>query len=287
MPTWCLPVLSAISCSSHAPKLAMSSSARIVSLSRPAVASVPIASPSETPGFDSMSGWRHAASIVEADARSASRSMPDQRRRDEADVGQRRVAAADVGRVEEHLPNVVVMLDGIDALARVGDQREVGAGVLVDVVRDGLESRLGSGPGVGHERIGLGRRPGLRGDEDERPQRVEVVQGRGDEGRVGRVEDAQLQIALDRAERPAEDVGCEAAAAHPGDDCRREPLVIDGVAEPLEAGDLLGEVGRCVEPAETVEDAFCDARVSVQRVASRANSRVAQSSVRARSTAAA
>ena len=36
IPTPCLPVLSAMSCSSHAPKLAISSSARNVSLSRPA-----------------------------------------------------------------------------------------------------------------------------------------------------------------------------------------------------------------------------------------------------------
>ena len=69
-------MLSAISCSTHAPKLAMSPSARNVSLSRPFFASVPIARPRLTPGFDSGSGSRQAASIADADASSASRSSP-------------------------------------------------------------------------------------------------------------------------------------------------------------------------------------------------------------------
>src|SRR4051812_38497773 len=118
------------------------------------------------------------------------------------------------------------MLDGIDALAWVGDEGEVRAGVLVDVMRDGLETGLGPRPGVRHEGIRFGRRPGLRSDEDERPERVQVVQGGGDIGGISRIEDAQLEVAFDAAERSAKDIWCEAAAAHPGDDRGGEPLVI-------------------------------------------------------------
>ncbi len=48
-----------------------------------------------------------------------------------------------------------------------------------------------------------------------------------------------VEVALERAERPAQDVGGEAAAAHAGHDGRRVALVDDGVAECLEGRDLV------------------------------------------------
>ena len=125
-----------MSCSTHAPNAASSSSARKVSLSRPALASVPIASPSETPGLTRR--IRLAAGAQHGRGRGEQRVEvdPDERRRDEADVGQGRVAAADVGRVDEHLAEVVAVGDGLGAAARVGDRREVGAGPLVAMVGD-------------------------------------------------------------------------------------------------------------------------------------------------------
>ena len=120
IPTPCLPVLSAMSCSTHAPNAPISSSTRKVSLSRPALASVPMARPSERPGLRRR--IRLAAGAQHRRRRRQQRVEvdPDERRRDEADVGQRRVAAADVGRVEEDLAEVVV----------VGDDRRLPGSVM-------------------------------------------------------------------------------------------------------------------------------------------------------------
>ena len=133
--------------------------------------------------------------------------------------------------------------------------------MLVAMVRDRRESRLGPRPGVREERVGLGRRARLRGDDDERPQRIEVVEDLVDVGGVGRIEDPQLEVALGRAERPAQDVGGEAAAAHAGHDRGRVALVDDGVTEGLETRDLLREVLRSIEPAEALRDGLGDTRV--------------------------
>jgi hypothetical protein len=154
------------------------------------------------------------------------------------------------------------MGEGLHAPARVRDQREVGARVFVDVVRNGLEGFLRAIPGVGHERVGLRCRARFRGDQHERPKRVEIVERRRDVGGIRGIEDAQVQIALDGAERPAQDVGGEAAAAHAGDDRGREALVVDGVAEAFETGGPLGEVGGGIEPAETVGDRLRDPRIA-------------------------
>ena len=186
---------------------------------------------------------------------------PDQRRRHEPDVGERRVAAADVRRVEEDLAEVVVVLDRVEALARVRDGGEEGAGTVIDVVPDGVEGVLDALPLVGEEGVRLGRRAGLAGDDHQRPERVEVVQGRRDVGRVGRVEDAQREVAVLAAEGAMEDVRGEAAAAHPGDDGGRVALVDDAVAEALEPGGALAEMRRRVEPAEPVEDGLLDAGI--------------------------
>ena len=120
------------------------------------------------------------------------------------------------------------------ALAGVRDRGEVRARVLVAVMRHGLEGGLGAVPGVGQEGERFGRRPGFRGDDHQRVERVEVVERGPDIGRIGRVEDPQGEVALERAERPVEDVRGEAAAAHPGHDRGGVALVADRVPEGLE-----------------------------------------------------
>ena len=183
----------------------------------------------------------------------------DERRWDEADIGQRRVSPADVRRVEELLAELVGVRDGLDALARVGDDDEVLPGAaLVAVVGHGLELGLDARPGIGEEGVRLGRRARLGGDDHQRPDRVEIVERRPDVRRVGRVEDPEGQVALLRPERPMEDVRREAAAAHPRHDGRGVALVHDRVTEPLEPGDLLHEVRRRVEPAEALGDGLAD-----------------------------
>ncbi len=70
------------------------------------------------------------------------------------------------------------------------------------------------------------------------------------------------QPVLGRAEGPGEDVGGEAAAAHPGDDRRREAVITDPLAEPFERADAVREVLRGVEPAEALHDGGLDAFVA-------------------------
>ena len=125
----------------------------------------------------------------------------DQRRRHEPDIGQRRVPPADVGRIEEDLAEVVVVLDRVEALARVRDGGEERAGTVVDVVPHGVEGVLDALPLVGEEGVRLGRRAGLAGDDRHRPQRVEVVRG-------------SPRRRPDRSSR-----GCAARGSRPG--CRR------------------------------------------------------------------
>ena len=186
---------------------------------------------------------------------------PDERRRNEPDIAQRRESPADVGWVEEEFAELVGVLDVTDAV-RIGDRREVAAGMLVAVVPDGFERLLGTIPGIGQEGVRFGRRPRLGRDDDERSQRIEVVERCRDVLRVGRVEDAQCRVALDRTERPMQDIRREAAAAHPGDDDRLVALIDDRIPECLETDRAIGEVRRRVEPAEPLGDGLTDARIA-------------------------
>ena len=78
------------------------------------------------------------------------------------------------------------MGDRLGALARVGDGDERVAGPLVHVMMDALEGVLDALPRIGEERIRLDGRAGLAGDDDERPEWIEVVKDRADRLRIGR-----------------------------------------------------------------------------------------------------
>ena len=153
------------------------------------------------------------------------------------------------------------MGDRLDAVARVADRRDEPAGLVVDVVAPDLERVMRPRPGLGQEGVGLGRRARLRSDEDQGLQRIQVVEDRRDGRGIGRIEDPQRGIALLRPEGPVEHVRGKAAPAHAGHDRGGIALVDDGIAEPLEGGDLVGEVGRCVEPAQALGDGCADPRV--------------------------
>ena len=175
----------------------------------------------------------------------------------ESDIGQRRIPAADLGRVQEDLAEIVGVLDVAHAV-RVGDGGEIRADTVIAVMRDRLQCLLGTVPGVGQEGVRLGRRARLARDDDERPKRVEVIERGRHVRRVGRVEDAQREVALDRAERPVEEVRGETAAAHAGNDRGRETLLDGGVAERLEADGAVGKVRRRIDPAEPPGDRLAD-----------------------------
>ena len=151
--------------------------------------------------------------------------------------------------------------NGLDALAGVGHGDHQLAGVLATRGVMGAEGLLGPVPCVRLEGERLGRRAGLAGDDPERRKRVQVVDRVGDRSRVGRVQDAQVEPAVGRAEDVAEDLRREAAAAHPADDRRREPAVADRLPERLESRDLGRGVGRAVQPAEPVGDGGLDVLV--------------------------
>ena len=79
--------------------------------------------------------------------------------------------------------------------------------------------------------------------------------------RIRRIEDAQVQVALGRPERPAEHVRREAAAAHAGDDRGREARLDHPVAEALERRDPIRELHGRIQPAEAVGDGLADLRI--------------------------
>ena len=73
-----------------------------------------------------------------------------QRRRDEPEVRQHRVAAADVGRVEEAAAQPVVVGEALERAPGVGDRDELlGAGQRVEIVV--LRERLDRRPGLGRD----------------------------------------------------------------------------------------------------------------------------------------
>ena len=179
----------------------------------------------------------------------------------EADIGQRRVPATDIRRVEEHGAEVVVTLERLETLAGVGHRDEARAGVVEGRRVDGIEGRFGPLPCRRLEGVRLRRRARLAGDDDEGSQRIEVVEDGGHGRRVRRVKDAQVEVAVLTPERPVQDVRGEAAAAHPGDDRGGESVLDDAVAEALEARDLAREMLGGVEPAESLGDRRADVRV--------------------------
>ena len=184
-----------------------------------------------------------------------------ERRRNEADIAERRVAAAHRLRVEEDAPHLVLVGDGVQRLAGIrhgGHQLARRFDALAGVVESVAEAL----PRVGLEGKGLRRRPGLRSHDEERGEGVQALPGGPDGPGIGRVEHADREPVRHVAEGGRDHLGSEAAAAHPGHDRRREAVVAERLAERLEGRDLLGEIHGQVEPAETVGHLLLDGRIA-------------------------
>ncbi len=125
----------------------------------------------------------------------------------QAEEGERGVAPADVGRVEE----------GAAVAALPGERGERGAGI-----GDGDEGAAGGVPAGGAhpleevllERGDLDGAARLRGHDEQRARRVVRGGGRAHRGGRGVVEHGELEAAGSDAEGGAHDLGGEAGAAH-------------------------------------------------------------------------
>ena len=198
-------------------------------------------------GVRRSTGRRHPCRLVqqrvEVEAEQGGGRQPD--------VGQRRIAPADVGRVEEHRAEGVAVRDRLDRVIGVAHGHEVIALVLVaDVVVAGVLEC----PEVRQEGQRLGRRARLGGDD--------VAAGLGAEGRgrqrdrlgIGRVEDADRHGPVAHRVGQPEDLGRQRAAAHAADQGAVEAGLMEPVRERAEVVGHGAEVGRCVEPAEPGRD---------------------------------
>ena len=197
-----------------------------------------------------------ASSIAERRREQRVEVEPDQAGRHEPDVRQRGVAAADVGRVEEDLaerrrgggsprcscPGSVIATIISPACSNRGAWRARSA----VSIRSQQSARKASGSVVVPDLLATMKSVA----SGSRSSTTAATAAGSVESRTRSVEPV-----LDRRRTSScEDVRGEAAAAHPGDDRGREAGVADPLAEALEGADLVGEMGRGVEPAEALGD---------------------------------
>ena len=126
-----LPVDSATSCSIHEPKrrdLGRQHQRQLVARRR-SLAAAPSAAPSTTRRALGDRDRRRPRRRANVDRRvdAAAEVGPQQRRRDQPEVRQRRISPADVGRVDEHAAIVLLLGELAQARRRIGDGDETGA----------------------------------------------------------------------------------------------------------------------------------------------------------------
>ena len=142
------------------------------------------------------------------------------------------------------------------------------------------------GPGVGLEGERLDVVPDLRGDDEQRRERIEVVDGRGDRRRVGRVEDAQVEPAGRGPERRSSTSGARLLPPIPATIAAVKPASRMPSPNPSSAAIWPAKwSGASSQPRRSSMAAWTRGSV-VQSEASLSNSRSAQRSSRARATAA-
>ncbi|OPY93543.1 MAG: hypothetical protein A4E73_00015 [Syntrophaceae bacterium PtaU1.Bin231] len=95
---------------------------------------------------------------------------------------------------------------------------------------------------------------GLRGDDVERPFRIEPLGEGKDRAGVGAVEDMEVEEAFPHPEDPAEDLGREAGAAHAQEKAIRETLFLQTFREGTDRRDIPRHGFRRVQPAQPVGD---------------------------------
>jgi hypothetical protein len=131
----------------------------------------------------------------------------DQRRGHEAEEGQGREAPADRGRVEEGAAEARLGRELVERPAGVGDGDEMYARARY---RGGLDLCAE----ILVEGQGLGRGPGLGGDDEERARQVEPIERVLDRRRIGRVEQEEIRVAHLGPEGQVEHVTAERRASH-------------------------------------------------------------------------
>jgi len=244
-----LPVLSATSCSTQAPRGASGGSKTSVSLSRPRSASSPIDRGAEPQGgvllggHVGAAGHSHGAHAVEQPLEVDA----DEGGRDHAEEAEGRVPAADVAGVHEDGAEALVEGLLLERGALVGDGHEVMTGVLAVELAQALVE-------VGVEARRLGGAAGLAGDHEQRALEVDGRRDGGHGGRVGGIEHVQVEVARPRAEDGAHDLGRQAGAAHAEQDRGAVPLGAQLVHELGESLDLVADALEDAEPAEGVGD---------------------------------
>src|SRR4029450_3403567 len=127
---------------------------------------------------------------------------------DQAEIGQRRVAAADGRQAEAHVAEAVRPGRALELRGGVPYRDEALAPLATsDGLRQALEEVL-------LEDVGLERRPRLRGHDEHGPREVDPRLARADLGRVRRVQHRERGPSGLLSERNAEDLGTEARASH-------------------------------------------------------------------------
>ena len=164
------------------------------------------------------------------------------------EVGQRRVAAADVRWVGEYPAEAVVLRQRLERRARIGDGRELLAVPLCLLVE------------VREVRERLGRLARLGGDDEKRCRELDLRAHTEDRRGIGRVEDVQLRVSFDGAERVAQHVGTQARSTHAEQDHVGELATLHG--EVAQLAPLLEHLVRDVEPAQPVADLLPLGRIS-------------------------
>ena len=134
--------------------------------------------------------------------------------------------------------------------------------MLVAMVRDRREGRLGPRPGVRRGTRGLGRRARLRGDDEERPQRIEVVEdrvrrrpGRSNRGSAARGSPRSMPNVRRRTS------GARLLPPMPATIAVVKPSSTTASPKASSAGICSREVLRGIEPAEALRDGLGDPRV--------------------------
>ena len=171
----------------------------------------------------------------------------EERSRNQPDVRQRRVAAADVGWVQEYPAE--------PPLRRILLQRGVGVGDGHEVLARPVPLRRAHPlPEEAEERVRLGGRARLGRDQVERARRIAPRRGAADRGRVGGVEHRDVRRAACDAEGPAEHLGGERRAAHAADERALEAVAARLGGERLQLGDARLHPLDQREPPEAVRD---------------------------------
>ena len=142
---------------------------------------------------------------------------PDQRRRDEAEAGEGRIAPADLRVVEEGVAEMVPPGEIRQRAPGIGDREEMFSRLLLpELIRNEVIK-------IFHEGEGLDRPARFRGDDKERPAEVEAFGEGQDRPRVRAVQDGEVEEAVGRAEDLPENLGREAGPPIPRSRAKLKP----------------------------------------------------------------